>query len=281
MNPASHAENMHKYCILCKKEYGPSLKSCCTPNSVVAVQRTGVLRKRTEYFSLDGVRLDEKAIKEREDSERIARSDLLKEREAQMRTSARFNTELGTHHDLGRGEHDFAHRSGETMPPPKRDIALTNENLADQLFNLSGYSPNKRPASVALVSWLVIVFHGISLFIDTTSIDFRVMSSSGIMLLLLCLAFLEPLVMVVLGIGLLRGANLSRIFFLMWVRLFLCINIIGAVVITASGTIPFDLLGGVPIKLFLLWFFARPSIVKYFEPSPEPKPNTADGRATP
>jgi Zn-dependent protease with chaperone function len=53
---------MSKYCVLCGKEYGPHLKECCTHNSLVAIKREGVLRKRIRFFALDGRELDENGL---------------------------------------------------------------------------------------------------------------------------------------------------------------------------------------------------------------------------
>lgn len=53
---------MTRYCVLCRKEYGPHLKGCCTHNSVVAIRREGFLRKRIRYFTLDGRQVDESGL---------------------------------------------------------------------------------------------------------------------------------------------------------------------------------------------------------------------------
>lgn len=42
------------YCLVCGREWGPNFHKCCGDNSLVGVQRHGFLRKRIEYFDLDG-----------------------------------------------------------------------------------------------------------------------------------------------------------------------------------------------------------------------------------
>lgn len=53
---------MTRYCVLCEKEYGPHLMGCCTHNSVVAMRREGLLKKRIRYFALDGEQLDKNGL---------------------------------------------------------------------------------------------------------------------------------------------------------------------------------------------------------------------------
>ena len=53
---------LHRYCVLCNKEYGPDFTRCCTSDSLVAVQRSGFLHRQIRYFTLDGTELDDAAL---------------------------------------------------------------------------------------------------------------------------------------------------------------------------------------------------------------------------
>src|SRR2546425_12966860 len=52
---------LNKYCVLCEKEFGPSLNEHCTADSLVAIEkrREGFFRNRVsvQYFTLDGTEL--------------------------------------------------------------------------------------------------------------------------------------------------------------------------------------------------------------------------------
>jgi len=65
----SNVSQLNRYCLVCGKEFGPSLERHCTPDSLVAVKKEGVFKKKTTYFDLEGNQLDEAAlsrIRERE-----------------------------------------------------------------------------------------------------------------------------------------------------------------------------------------------------------------------
>lgn len=51
--------NLNKYCVVCGNEYGPSLETYSTKNSILAISYEGRFRKRKQFYTLDGTRLNE------------------------------------------------------------------------------------------------------------------------------------------------------------------------------------------------------------------------------
>jgi hypothetical protein len=77
-NKKVNIECMHKFCVICRKEWGPYLKKCCTQNSLVAIKRKGVFRKKIQYFAFDGRQLNDDdlaTIRERERAYEISLPD--------------------------------------------------------------------------------------------------------------------------------------------------------------------------------------------------------------
>lgn len=64
-------ENLEKHCLVCGKNWGPAFRQCCTPNSVVARQYSGLFRKRPVYFSLGGEELQETELSRLRDQESL------------------------------------------------------------------------------------------------------------------------------------------------------------------------------------------------------------------
>jgi len=59
---ASDTRSLKKYCVVCEKAWGAHVQSCCTQNSVVAIKREGLLRKRRRYFTLSGQELSQEGL---------------------------------------------------------------------------------------------------------------------------------------------------------------------------------------------------------------------------
>jgi hypothetical protein len=57
--PVNASTNLNKYCVVCGNEYGPSMESHCTKNSMLAVSYEGRFRKRKQFYTLDGIPLNE------------------------------------------------------------------------------------------------------------------------------------------------------------------------------------------------------------------------------
>lgn len=61
-------ESMSKYCVICKKTWGPHMSKCCTYNSIVAV-RKGRFTRTAKYYDLKGTPLTESDLHKLEDRE--------------------------------------------------------------------------------------------------------------------------------------------------------------------------------------------------------------------
>lgn len=59
-----------KYCVLCKKTWGPEMHRCCTEGSLVGTRKTGVFRSRTEFLGDNDSPLSALALEQRRDKER-------------------------------------------------------------------------------------------------------------------------------------------------------------------------------------------------------------------
>lgn len=71
---------MIKYCLVCEKEFGPSLNAHCTDSSLVAIRKEGSFKTRTLFFALDGRELNEDELSHMRDVEiaKIAKGAVLK-----------------------------------------------------------------------------------------------------------------------------------------------------------------------------------------------------------
>ena len=87
---------MHRYCVVCEKEIGPSLETHCTDNSLVAMKEKGLFRKETLFFTLDGEALNEDDLSHLRDTEaaRMATWER-KRKEARERSERKRNAQLG------------------------------------------------------------------------------------------------------------------------------------------------------------------------------------------
>ncbi len=62
MDAKADVAELNRYCVLCRREYGPHFEKCCTTNSLVAMKTEGLFRRRTRYFTPDGSELDEPGL---------------------------------------------------------------------------------------------------------------------------------------------------------------------------------------------------------------------------
>lgn len=104
MKASVDVRSLHRYCVVCGQEFGPSLKDHCTPTSLVAVQTKGLFKKRRLYFSLDGIALGDQDLLRLRDRERAAYSDVEANRPA--RSSPLVGASVSpsthtTHHEAG------------------------------------------------------------------------------------------------------------------------------------------------------------------------------------
>jgi hypothetical protein len=77
-----NVEAMPKYCVLCGRQWGPYMRACCTPTSLVAVARPAFLGRRPRYYDLDGRELSETQLLEIEQREREVQMRLASEQTA-------------------------------------------------------------------------------------------------------------------------------------------------------------------------------------------------------
>jgi hypothetical protein len=61
---------MKKFCLICEKKLDFNIQKCCTQGSVVAYKKGGFLNLQTEYFSLDGKKLNRFELSKLEEAER-------------------------------------------------------------------------------------------------------------------------------------------------------------------------------------------------------------------
>lgn len=55
---------MTRYCLICEREWGPGVNTCCAEGSLVATKVEGVFKKRKRYFTLDGTPLAPEQLNE-------------------------------------------------------------------------------------------------------------------------------------------------------------------------------------------------------------------------
>ena len=74
-------QKMKKRCLACDREWGPHMTRCCADGSLVAVQRVGLIRKRDQYFSLEGRVLDDADLAALSQAAKAAKADRGRERQ--------------------------------------------------------------------------------------------------------------------------------------------------------------------------------------------------------
>jgi hypothetical protein len=55
---------MTRYCLVCGKEWGPDLETCCTDGSLVVIKVEGLFKKKENFFTLDGKPLTPEQLEE-------------------------------------------------------------------------------------------------------------------------------------------------------------------------------------------------------------------------
>ena len=110
---------------------------------------------------------------------------------------------------------------------------------------------NKRPTSVTIIAWLLIVHRGVFL-IDNWNV-LKVKET----LLQFMLTFFQMLFPLISGIGMLKRQNWSRFFYLIYWILFFVIYIVRNPMTTG-------LIGGTVLFLITIFFLFRPKANDYF-----------------
>jgi hypothetical protein len=122
-----------------------------------------------------------------------------------------------------------------------------------------------RPVSVAIIAWILVALGGIS--IVTTSLMLNnptvtdIMSKSPIPIpIQYVIAYFGMLVMIVSGIGMLKGFNWARFLYVIW-------SIIGLAISIATSPMKAGMIPGVVFFVVVVFFLFRPAANRYFTKS--------------
>lgn len=55
---------MTRYCLVCEREWGPGISSCCVEDSLLLMKKAGIFKTRKHYLTLDGVPLTAERLNE-------------------------------------------------------------------------------------------------------------------------------------------------------------------------------------------------------------------------
>jgi len=72
---------MTRYCVVCEREFGSALEKHCTDTSLVATMTEGVFKKKTRYFTLEGVEINEDELSSLKKAESAKAAALKQQRE--------------------------------------------------------------------------------------------------------------------------------------------------------------------------------------------------------
>jgi hypothetical protein len=133
-----------RYCVVCRRTYGPTMAGCCTPNSLVRLVREGWLRKRETYYGSDGRVLGKADLEELQSREAPAAAVRPSElREQPIATSqewvlrfVRFYRSLGffTGTEHVDEDHPFGRGAWPGCERPLDFARFSDEELADLLI---------------------------------------------------------------------------------------------------------------------------------------------------
>jgi hypothetical protein len=127
---------------------------------------------------------------------------------------------------------------------------------------------NKRPKSVTVISWILIVLGGISListtamFNNPTALDLLSKSPLPISVQYV-ISYLSVLIIIVAGIVMLKGQNWGRLLYVVG-------NIIGFVIGVTTSPMKAAMIPGFIIFLIVAFFLFRPKANEYFSKQKAP-----------
>lgn len=126
----------------------------------------------------------------------------------------------------------------------------------------------KRPTSISVISWVLIVMGGISLI--TTTVMFNnpmardLMNKTPIPIpLQYIMSYLGLLIMIVSGIAMLKGCNWARFLYVIW-----CL--VGFLVGITTSPMKAAMIPGFVFFLFVTFFLFRPKANVFFSSAGEP-----------
>ena len=131
----------------------------------------------------------------------------------------------------------------------------------------------KRPTSVSVIAWILIVMAGISLISSTISLNNptvkELMAKSPLPIPLQYVMFyLGLLISIVAGIAMLKGRNWARFLYVIW-------SIIGFTIGLVTSPMKAALIPGIVVFAVITFFLFRPKANEYF--SPKEAANSAQG----
>lgn len=127
---------------------------------------------------------------------------------------------------------------------------------------------NKRPTSISVIAWILIVVGGISLIATTVMINDPIsrelMSKSPIPIpVQYAMSYVGLLIMIVSGFAMLQGCNWARLLYVIW-------SMIGFLVAIVSSPVKAAMIPGFVVFLVVAFFLFRPKANAFFSPVEEP-----------
>jgi len=120
----------------------------------------------------------------------------------------------------------------------------------------------KRPTSITVIAWILIVMSGISLITSTISLNNpmakELMSRSSIPIpIQYAMMYVGLLITLISGIAMLKGQNWARLLYVIW-------SIIGFVFGIATSPMKAAMIPGFVVFLIIAFFLFRPKANEYF-----------------
>jgi hypothetical protein len=132
------------------------------------------------------------------------------------------------------------------------------------LGDKKGNEMMKRPTSVSVVAWILIVMSGISLITSTASLNNpmakELMAKSPLPIpLQYTMLYMGLLITIVSGIAILKGQNWARFLYVVW-------GAIGSVIGILTSPIKAAMIPGLVIFAVITFFLFSPKANEYFSP---------------
>jgi hypothetical protein len=126
---------------------------------------------------------------------------------------------------------------------------------------------NKRPTSITVISWILIVIGAISLITTTSMINNpavqEMMAKSPIPIpIQYAMSYAGLLVMIISGIAMLKGMNWARLLYVIW-------SLVGFVIGIATSPMRAAMIPGLVVFLVVAFFLFRPKATAFFVPREE------------
>ena len=125
----------------------------------------------------------------------------------------------------------------------------------------------KRPTSISVIAWIVIVLGGISLITTTIMIDnpmvIDLMSKSLLPVpIQYVISYVGILIMIVSGVAMLKGKNWARLLYIIW-------NLISFVIGIITSPMKAAMIPSFVVFLVAAFFLFRPKANEFFKPIKE------------